>query len=64
MSSTNNYKSPRLAVLHQALADGQSGALAAFWAEMQTQHTPLFEPIPGNDSPLLATFLWRGDTET
>ena len=39
--------SPRLAALQAALAAGDPGALARFWAMVERQGTPLIEPLPG-----------------
>ena len=53
-------QSPRLQALQQKLA--QSGradaALAAFWRQIETEGTPMVEPLDGGRS--LLTFLWRG----
>ena len=56
--------SPRVEALREALANGQPDVLAAFWAEMQARHTPLFESAADDETQVLATFLWRGDSDT
>ena len=45
MSEHISLESPKLAALHQALQQGQSGALAAFWKDVEVLHSPLIEPI-------------------
>lgn len=56
--------SPRIASLEQALADGDSAALAAFWQEISEHGTPLMEPVEGDNEHSLVTFLWRGGDDT
>jgi len=51
--------SPRIAALRRALEAGDAGALAAFWDEVAREGTPLVEPVAGDDSRSLVTFLWR-----
>lgn len=41
-----------------------SVALDAFWQEVSQQGTPLIEPIAGDDTHSLVTFLWRATDET
>jgi enterochelin esterase family protein len=52
--------SPRIKALKQELLQGNRAALDTFWREITEQGTPLIEPIDGDDSHMLATFLWRG----
>lgn len=54
--------SPRLAALTQEIKAGRQDSLERFWAEMKGK-TPLVEPISGNDSLRLVTFLFRGGDE-
>ncbi len=56
---STGYNSPRLARLAKALAAGESGALEAFWKEVQAK-APLIEPVPGDESRRWVTFLFRG----
>jgi enterochelin esterase family protein len=51
--------SPRLAALRREWAAGDPGALGAFWAEVETTGAPLVEPVGGDDTHVLVTFLWR-----
>ncbi len=43
---------------------GDAAAEAAFWAEVEASGTPLIEPIAGDATHSLVTFLWRGEAET
>ena len=36
-----------------------NGALDTFWHEVETKGAPLVEPIPGDETHLWVTFLWR-----
>jgi hypothetical protein len=56
-------ESPRLAGLASELAAGDAQALERFWAELQAQGTPLYEP-GGDPAHTLVTFVWRGEAET
>lgn len=56
--------SSRIAALEQELTAGDSAALAAFWQEVGEQGAPLIEPIEGDDTHSLVTFLWRGGEDT
>jgi hypothetical protein len=55
--------SPRVAVLLRELEAGNAVALEAFWQSIQSEGTPLIEPIPeeqdGDARMALVTFLWR-----
>ena len=65
MTTQNLPVSPRIALLQQALLFGDGGAvLETFWQEVTTHGTPLIEPIEGDETHSLVTFLWReqGDT--
>jgi enterochelin esterase-like enzyme len=59
------YISPRIAHLQQELAAGNQAALTAFWEEVKVAGTPLIEPLEGDETQTLATFLWQdpGNTE-
>lgn len=52
--------SPHIASLEQALASGESAALAAFWQEISEHGAPLIEPIEADDTHSFLPFLWRG----
>ncbi|QBD75585.1 enterochelin esterase [Ktedonosporobacter rubrisoli] len=60
MEAKEPLESPRLNALLQALEAGDSAELANFWQEIAQNSTPLIEPIEGDASHYLATFLWRG----
>lgn len=53
--------SPRLETLKNQMKTGNSAAVKAFWEEMKAQHTPLVEPVPGDQTHLLVTFLYRAE---
>lgn len=56
--------SPRMEELRQAVARQEAGAVDDFWREVSERHTPLVEPIPGEEHFQWLTFLWRGDDTT
>jgi len=43
---------------------GNKSAIESFWQEMASRGTPLIEPIKGQASHYLVTFLWRHTEET
>lgn len=51
--------SPRVAALRRELEAGMPGALEAFLRELGG--APLFEPLPGDEGHVLASFFWRAD---
>ncbi len=55
---------PRIAALQKLLDDGDASALDLFWQHCKAEGTPLIEPIPGDDSHALVTFLYHGDEKT
>lgn len=50
---------PLIAQLEQQLKTGNQGSLEKFWEEVGLRTTPLIDPIQGNDSEMLVTFVWR-----
>lgn len=52
-------KSPRIEALRRDPA-----GVSRFWEELKTQHTPLVEPIAGDPSHSLVTFVYRGTPDT
>jgi enterochelin esterase-like enzyme len=52
-------ESPRLRALADDLANDDSSAVAAFWAEVAEQGAPLIEPLEGEQGRRLVTFVWR-----
>jgi len=55
--------SPRIGKLKKELELGNNTALNDFWQEISISSTPLIEPIEGNDTDCLVTFLWRGSED-
>lgn len=64
MEAPKTPLSPRITSLQQALAAGNTSELDTFWHEITLQGAPLIEPIAGDETHCLLTFLWRdkGDT--
>ena len=58
------YISPRLALLQKEVRARNKSAIESFWREMAEQGTPLIEPVKGQASYYLVTFLWRHTEET
>lgn len=56
--------SPRLIQLKEAVGRGDTNAEAGFWNEVKGNGAPLVEPIVGDTSNVLVTFLYHGDTGT
>lgn len=52
-------ESPRLALLEQALTAATPDALAVFWREVESRHTPLIEPVRDAGDQMLVTFIYR-----
>ena len=65
MAEKQASTSPRVTALEQSIASEDSSALDAFWQEIAEQGAPLIEPVEGDESHYLVTFLWRdmGDTK-
>src|SRR5581483_10563751 len=59
MTESSPLFSPRLAALQRTLTGGDKAALELFWQEIEAEGTPLIETISGDDSHILATFLYR-----
>jgi enterochelin esterase-like enzyme len=57
----NEARSPRLAALRRAVAEGGQEAVDAFWAEVGRAGAPLVEPIEGRIDQVLVTLLWRAE---
>src|SRR5215212_10752257 len=56
--------SPTISALQNAVSKRTPGAEARFWARVQRQGAPLVEPIAGDTSNVLFTFVWHGDSAT
>src|SRR6266404_164690 len=54
-------QSPRLVTLLAALERKDVSALADFWKQVETEHTPLVEEVPNQPHDALYTFLIRAD---
>ena len=57
-------ESPRIAALRRDLQAGDTTGLETFWREVKERGTPLIEPVPGDPTHYLVTFVWRGNEET
>ncbi len=64
MAEKQSPTSPRITTLEQSIASDNPFALATFWQEIAEHGAPLIEPIEGDESHSLVTFLWKdtGDT--
>lgn len=60
--TTTSLRSPRLLQLSRDLQNNPTQTLAAFWAEIEQQGTPLVEPLADDTDHMLVTFLWRAST--
>jgi enterochelin esterase family protein len=58
------YQSPRLEALRKEVSAGNRNALDEFWKDIKRNGTPLVEPLKGDDTNVLVTFLWRATFET
>jgi enterochelin esterase-like enzyme len=56
--------SSRIALLEQALLAKNAAALDTFWQEIAEHGAPLIEPIEGDETHSLVTFLWQGSEDT
>ena len=57
-------KSPRIEALRASIESGDLTAIDGFWKAVESEHTPIVEPIEGVNDYALVTFLWKGDAET
>ncbi|MBW7883431.1 MAG: DUF3327 domain-containing protein [Caldilineaceae bacterium] len=64
MAPDSPLASPKLETPRQAVAGGDTAALAAFWQEVSQQGTPLVESLAGDETHVLVTFLWRAAEAT
>ncbi len=63
-ASAEEVASPRLSALRREVEMGGPATLERFWRRMAEEGTPLVEPVAGEGSEPLVTFLWRGGDET
>jgi enterochelin esterase family protein len=63
-SAPEQSSSPAIAALQDAVSKGTPGAEVNFWARIQRTGAPLVEPIPGDTTNVLFTFVWHGDSAT
>jgi enterochelin esterase-like enzyme len=64
MEIQRGLASARLAALAVSLAKDANTTLEQFWQEISKSGAPLIEPIDGNPTFMLATFLYRGEERT
>ena len=64
LASESPLESARLAEVARAVAQGDHRAIDQFWTDAQRQGTPIVEPIAGDPTHVLATFVWKGSSET
>ena len=57
-------KSPRIEALHNQVESGKTAAVGQFWADMTVRHAPIIEPVPGDATHSLVTFIYRGSADT
>jgi len=56
--------SPRIEKLRADLTARVPGAADRFWEEMERQHTPIVETVPGDPARVRVTLVWRGTRGT
>jgi enterochelin esterase-like enzyme len=57
-------ESPLLADLQRHVVAGDTGAVAQFWVAVASRTTPLVDSLPGDSTHVLATFVFRGASDT
>src|SRR5689334_25037462 len=63
--SQSEPQSPRIAAVARAIAHGDRGPLADFWARVTRDGAPLIEPdLAGDPKRRLVTFVYRADSTT
>jgi enterochelin esterase family protein len=64
ITPATSLMSPRIAQLAEAVDAGDRTALDDLWHEVAVTGSPLMEPVEGDETQTLVTFLWRdpGDT--
>jgi enterochelin esterase family protein len=55
--------SPTIERLRQSIAAGSPDAVESFWRNLETNGTPIVEPLPADPRSSLITFVWRGAAE-
>jgi enterochelin esterase-like enzyme len=58
------FDSPAISALRKSAQKDARAAEVKFWTMVQRVGTPLVEPIPGDTTNVLITFLWHGDSAT
>lgn len=61
-TTSDEFESPQMAALAEAVRAGNHAAIRQFWDDGRDA-IPLVERIPGNDQVRLVTFLWRWGDE-
>src|SRR5436190_9853402 len=64
MSTEEILIGPRLQLLQRDIEAGSASALEAFWQEVAARGAPLIEPIEGDSTHSLVSFVWRAPDET
>ena len=57
-------QSSKIRALATAVHSGDERAVEEFWSAVESETTPIIEPINGDADHALLTVLWRGDAET
>ncbi len=57
-------RSRRIIKLREVLSRSSAGSEQAFWDEIKREGEPFVEPIPGDITRSLVTFLWQGSATT
>jgi enterochelin esterase-like enzyme len=63
-SEADTNASPRIFALRTDVELGRREAVGRFWQEVRKAGAPLVEPVPGDGSNSLVTFVWQGDSRT
>jgi enterochelin esterase-like enzyme len=63
-SGAQDFESPRLQALRDALVVGAGSAVESFWKEMADKNAPLIERLNEHEGYGLVTFVWRGESGT
>ncbi|MEO8451549.1 MAG: alpha/beta hydrolase-fold protein [Gemmatimonadota bacterium] len=63
-SQATGPESSRLATLARAVLQHDPAAVERFWGAVWKEGSPIIEKIPGDQSKVLVTFLYRGDSTT
>jgi enterochelin esterase family protein len=56
--------SPRIEAVKRDSSLGTPGVAERFWAALARDHAPIVEPVQGDPTRLMVTFVWRGGPDT